>query len=100
MTATVTAQNQENRILGNLLRDTMAGRIRWGFQPPSTIQTNQGGLHYVLRARKGRAKIYRLTARRDGGKTLSLMIERPEAEADQLTQLFRLVTSGEPATDE
>ncbi|HZS08191.1 MAG TPA: hypothetical protein VFD58_25375 [Blastocatellia bacterium] len=89
-----TSQEQENIILRNLLRETMAGSLRWGFQPPSTIQANKGKLHYVIRLRqKGRA-IYKLTARRDGSRTVDFVIERAEAEADHLAELYRFATKG------
>ncbi|MFN7949815.1 MAG: hypothetical protein U0Z53_30965 [Blastocatellia bacterium] len=89
-----TTQSSENeqRIIDNLLRDTLEGRVRWGIQPPSTIQTNRGKLHYVLRVRMKGRRIYTLTARRDGGKTVNFTIERPESETDALTRLYRFAT--------
>jgi hypothetical protein len=87
-----TAREQEEQILNNLLRDTLAGNVRWGFQPPSTIQANRGKIHYVLRVRRGRETIYKLTARRDGSKTVTFAIERAQSEADHLSQIFDLAT--------
>ena len=89
-----TTQSPENeqRIIDNLLRDTLEGRVRWGIQPPSTIQTNRGNLHYVLRERARGRRRYILTARRDGGKTVNFTIERPESETDALTRLCRFAT--------
>ena len=78
---------KENALIAELLQKTAAGKIRWGVQPPSTIQTNIGNLHYVLRLRRD---IYRLTARRDGGKTETFIIERKAAEDEALTQLYHL----------
>jgi len=72
----------------------MEGSVRWGFQPPSTIQANRGKIHYVLRVRPGRRTMYKLTARRDGSKEVNFVIERAESDADHLTQLFRLATQG------
>ncbi len=87
-----TAQEEEDRILSNLLRETIAGSVRWGFQPPSTIQANQGKLHYVLRVRRSGRTMYKLTGRRDGSKTVNLMIERVESETDPLTQIYQYGT--------
>ncbi|MBS1810125.1 MAG: hypothetical protein JST84_18335 [Acidobacteria bacterium] len=72
-----------------MLQKTVAHRLRWGFQPPSTVQTNIGKLHYVLRLRRD---VYRLTARRDGGKTVNFTIERKASEGEYLKQLFQLAT--------
>jgi hypothetical protein len=86
--------DEENRLLTELLQKTAARRLRWGFQPPSTVQTNIGNLHYVLGLRKG---MYRLTARRDGGKTVQFLIARKADDADRLTQLFQLATQPQTA---
>lgn len=83
---TITTEKEDD-LIRELLQRTAAGKIRWGFQPPSTLQTNIDKLHYVLRLRRG---MYRLTARRDGGKTEKFVIERKATEDDALTQLFRL----------
>ena len=58
------------------------------------MQTNIGNLHYVLGLRKG---IYRLTARRDGGKNVQFIIARKATEEDRLNQLFQLATQANPA---
>ena len=81
--------DEEDNLLTELLQKTAAHRLRWGFQPPSTVQTNIGNLHYVLGLRKG---VYRLTARRDGGKNVQFLIARKVAEEDHLTKLFQLAT--------
>jgi hypothetical protein len=78
---------KENELIAELLQRTAAGKLRWGFQPPSTLQTNLNQLHYVLRLRRD---IYRLTARRDGGKTEKFIIERKATEDSVLSQLYRL----------
>lgn len=98
MSGSSTAREQEDQILNNLLRDTLAGNVRWGFQPPSTIQSNRGKIHYVLRVRRGRQTIYKLTARRDGSKTVTFAIERAESEAAPLVQIFNFVTQ-KPASN-
>lgn len=87
------AIEEENHLLQDLLRLTINGKLRWGFQPPSTAQTNIKNLHYVLRLRRG---VYRLTARRDGGKTVKFLIER-KAVDETLTQLFQLATQPQTA---
>lgn len=92
-------RDQEERILSNLLRETREGRVRWGFQPPSTVQANQGKIHYVLRARPGKQTRYKLTARRDGSRDVNFTIERAEAEADQLTELYRFAMRGRAQSD-
>ena len=92
MSGSSTAREQEDQILNNLLRDTLAGNVRWGFQPPSTIQANRGKIHYVLRVRRGRQTSYKLTARRDGSKTVTFAIERLESDAVPLAQIFDLAT--------
>lgn len=84
---------EADRILENLIRETVSGKLRWGFQPPSTAQSNRGVTHYVLRLRR---KVYRLTARRDGRKQVDLTIERTEPEGGLMTKLFQLAT-GVPA---
>jgi hypothetical protein len=58
---------KENELIAELLQRTAAGKLRWGFQPPST-----------------------LTARRDGGKTEKFIIERKATEDSVLSQLYRL----------
>ena len=58
------------------------------------MQTNIGNLHYVLGLRKG---IYRLTARRDGGKNVQFISARKATEEDRLNQLFQLATQANPA---
>lgn len=84
---------EENDVIRDLLRQTANGKVRWGFQPPSTAQTNIRNLHYVLRLRRG---VYRLTARRDGGKTVKFLIER-KATDETMTQLFQLATQPQAA---
>ena len=81
------APEEADRVLTDLLKETVTGSLRWGFQPPATAQANRGNTHFVLRLRK---RVYRLTARRDGSKQVGLVIERIEAENDFLTKLFRL----------
>ncbi|MBI1760553.1 MAG: hypothetical protein HYR56_03865 [Acidobacteria bacterium] len=67
----------------------MSGKLRWGFQPPSTAQANRGTTHYVLRLRR---RVYRLTARRDGRKQVDWTIEQTEPEGGLMTKLFQLAT--------
>lgn len=80
---------ESDRILENLISETLSGKLRWGFQPPSTAQANRGTTHFVLRLRR---KVYRLTARRDGRKQVDWTIERAEPEGGQMTKLFGLAT--------
>jgi hypothetical protein len=80
---------EAERLLENLIHETVSGKLRWGFQPPSTAQANRGVTHYVLRLRR---KVYRLTARRDGRKQVDLTIERTEPEGGLMTKLFQLAT--------
>ena len=80
---------EADRILENLIHETVSGKLRWGFQPPSTAQANRGTTHYVLRLRR---RVYRLTARRDGRKQVDLTIERTEPEGGSMTKLFGLAT--------
>lgn len=80
---------EATRILENLIQETVSGKLRWGFQPPSTAQANRGTTHYVLRLRR---RVYRLTARRDGRKQVDWTIELTEPEGGQLTKLFSLAT--------
>ncbi|MFN0122547.1 MAG: hypothetical protein ACKV2V_18785 [Blastocatellia bacterium] len=94
MNPTPSPQEQEDRIIKRLLQDTLAGTTRWGLQPPTTLQTNQGKLHFVLRMRKKARTYYKLTGRRDGSKVVNVEIERREDEADLLTQLFRAGAKG------
>jgi hypothetical protein len=85
----VKSQEEAENVLHKLLSETESGKMRWGFQPPSTAQSNRGDTHYVLRLRR---KVYRLTARRDGSKQVSFMLERPEPEPGAMTALYRLAT--------
>lgn len=80
---------EAERILENLIQETMSGKLRWGFQPPSTAQANRGTTHYVLRLRR---RVYRLTARRDGRKQVDWTIEQTEPEGGLMTKLFQLAT--------
>ncbi len=80
---------EADSMLENLINETVSGKLRWGFQPPSTAQANRGVTHYVLRLRR---KVYRLTARRDGRKQVDLTIERAEPEGGLMTKLFGLAT--------
>lgn len=80
---------EATRILENLIQETVSGKLRWGFQPPSTAQANRGTTHYVLRLRR---RVYRLTARRDGRKQVDWTIELTEPEGGQMTKLFSLAT--------
>ena len=86
---TETTAAEANSMLENLINETENGKLRWGFQPPSTAQANRGATHYVLRRRR---KVFRLTARRDGRKEVDLMIERVEPEGGLMTTLFGLAT--------
>ncbi len=78
-----------DNILVNLINETVNGKLRWGFQPPSTAQANRGSTHLVLRMRRN---VFRLTARRDGNKKVNFTIERIETDGGFLTDLFRLAT--------
>lgn len=86
--------DKENALLSELIEKTATRKLRWGVQPPSTVQTNIGNLHYVLRLRRD---VYRLTARRDGRKTVNFTIERKANNGDSLMQLFELATRGPSA---
>ena len=90
---TQTTTAEADGILENLITETESGKLRWGFQPPSTAQANRGATHYVLRRRR---TVFRLTARHDGRKQVDLMIERLEPEGGLMTTLFGLAT-GETA---
>jgi hypothetical protein len=83
---------EENDLLAELLEKTIARKLRWGFQPPATVQTNIGNLHYVLRLRRD---LYRLTARRDGQKSVKLSIERKAAAEDDMMRLYQVATGGQ-----
>lgn len=89
VTPSTLTPEEENKVLAELVEKTVARKLRWGVQPPSTVQTNIGNLHYVLRMRRD---IYRLTARRDGKKTVNFSIERRAAPEDGLMLLYRLAT--------
>ncbi len=80
---------EADSMLADLIAETVSGKLRWGFQPPSTAQANRGVTHFVLRLRR---KVYRLTARRDGRKQVDLTIERAEPEGGLMTKLFGLAT--------
>lgn len=91
MITTNLTPEKENEMIAELVEKTSTRKLRWGVQPPSTAQTNIGNLHYVLRLRRD---IYRLTARRDGRKTVNFTIERKVAEGDVLNVLYKLATQG------
>ncbi|HEX4950366.1 MAG TPA: hypothetical protein VFZ34_27115 [Blastocatellia bacterium] len=91
MTPKILTTKDENDLLAELIEKTATRKLRWGVQPPSTVQTNIGPLHYVLRMRRD---MLRLTARRDGRKTVNFSIERKAATGDGLTLLYRLATEG------